>query len=80
MDTLKLNLYPRLNRRSQTAIRRTLGRKGRLYVYRPRPVLLQRLADETGLSPAQVEADLHRERKLILENPGALIYQDFQKL
>ncbi|NJR70220.1 MAG: hypothetical protein HC771_17470 [Synechococcales cyanobacterium CRU_2_2] len=77
---LILRLYHRLNKRSRDAIHRTQGRRGRLYSYQPRLVLLQRLAEETNLPISEVENMLHDERAQILANPGAPIYQDFSQL
>lgn len=76
-DILRLRLYPLLNKRSKDAIRKVTGRRGRLYSYQPRIGLLERLAEQTGMTIAQVEQELHDERQQILANPLALVYQKF---
>lgn len=40
---------------------------GRLYIYRPRGTLLNRLSKETGLTLEQVRSQIDRERQYFLK-------------
>lgn len=48
---------------------RSQWRWGRKYTYTPRIDLLERLADETGMSIDEVRTQLQNEREFILKNP-----------
>jgi len=74
---LTLKLYPRLQTNSKRALAREKRRWGRPSVYSPKRELILRLAREVGWTQEKVIEQLLLERKLILENPGALIYPDF---
>lgn len=63
---MNLQLYPRLSTRSRRALTKTKGRFGRVYYYKPRGTLLQRLSSETGLSIEDVYNQLMRERNYLL--------------
>lgn len=63
---MELKLYPRLSTRSRRAMTKTVGRFGRVYYYKPRGTLLQRLSSETGLSIEDVYNQLMKERNYLL--------------
>ncbi len=67
-----LILYPLLNLRSKRAILRTYPPKSRfknkLYIYNPKPILLNRLASQTGMTENQVRQQLLVERRFLLKN------------
>lgn len=65
---MKLLLYRRLSTRSRRAIRKTKGRWGHPYKYRPRGNLMARLAEETGLSQEAVYDQLMKEREFLIQN------------
>ena len=66
----KLILYPLLNKRSKTAIKRKRKRFGHPYLYSPRQILLSRLSQETGMTKEEVFDQLMREREFLLAHPG----------
>lgn len=74
---IRLKLYWRLSRNSRFALQRVKKGWGRAYSYQPQQRLINRLVQETGLSWQQVEKELKQERQLILDNPEAVIYPDF---
>jgi hypothetical protein len=63
---MNLILYPKLNTRSKKALTRKNGRWGKLYIYKPRGRLLERLARETGLTVSQVRSQLEKERQYLI--------------
>jgi hypothetical protein len=63
---MSLTLYPRLSTRSKKALTRKTGHWGKPYNYRPRGILLQRLARETGLTIKQVWTQLEKEREYLI--------------
>jgi hypothetical protein len=65
---MELVLYYRLGTKSKRALVRQKTSWGNLYTYRPRGDLLQRLSQETGMTVAQVSAQLHKERYEILRS------------
>lgn len=64
---MELLLYHRLSTRSKRALLKTKGRYGHDYFYQPRGTLLQRLAQETGMSKDEVALQLLKERRYLLE-------------
>lgn len=52
---------------SKRAMVRAKFRFGRLYTYRPRGTLLDRLSKETGMSKVEVQAQIDRERQYFLK-------------
>lgn len=65
---MALDLYHRLCTRSRRAFKKTKGRWGRQYIYRPRGDLLNRLASETGMSLWDVREKLYEEREEYLKS------------
>ncbi|MEG4396475.1 hypothetical protein [Microcoleus sp. BROC3] len=63
---MNLTLYPKLSTRSKKALTRKNGRWGKLYIYRPRGILLERLARETNLTISQVQLQLEKEREYLI--------------
>ena len=63
----ELLLYHQLSTRSQRAIRKTKGRFGRDYHYSPRGNLLERLAEQNGMTKEEVYHQLVRERQFLLK-------------
>lgn len=63
-------LYPKLSTRSKRAILKIKKRYGRLYHYKPKGILLERLAKETGWTIDQVHDQLLRERAVLLKLKG----------
>jgi len=64
---MTLDLYYRLGTCSRRAITKTRKKYGRPYIYRPRGDLLERLAQETGLSLWDVRQKLYEEREELLQ-------------
>jgi hypothetical protein len=64
---MNLTLYPRLSTRSKKALTRKNSYWGKLYIYRPRGNLLERLARETGTTVNQVRSQLEKEREYLLK-------------
>jgi hypothetical protein len=63
---MNLTLYPKLGTDSKKALTRKTGRWGKPYLYRPRGSLLERLAQETGMSVSQVRSQLEKEREYLI--------------
>jgi hypothetical protein len=59
-------IYPLLGTTSRRAMVREKSRFGRLYVYRPRGNLLDRLSTETGMSKNAVLRQIARERQQLI--------------
>jgi hypothetical protein len=59
---MNLTLYPRLSTRSKKALTRKTGHWGKPYNYRPRGILLQRLARETDSHKTSLDAVRKRAR------------------
>jgi hypothetical protein len=76
-SALRLKLYWLLSRNSRIALQRSKKGWGRASSYQPQDRLVNRLSAETGWSWQKVQRELVRERKLILDNPTAVIYPDF---
>lgn len=76
-SALRLKLYFLLSRSSRIALQRRKRGWGRASSYQPQDRLVNRLSAETGWGWQKVREELARERKLILENPSAVIYPDF---
>jgi transposase len=76
-SALRLKLYWRLSRDSRSALRKSKRGWGRPNYYNPQQRLINRLARETGWSWQKVTQELERERNLLLANPSAVVYQDF---
>lgn len=67
--TQSLILYPLLSTTSKRAIRRKKKKLGHPYFYRPRKILLQRLAAQLGWTEQQVYDRLKEERRFLLQYP-----------
>lgn len=76
-SAIRLKLYWRLSRNSRLALQRTKKGWGRPSQYQPQARLINRLAADTGWSWQKVQRELLKERQLILDNPEAVIYPDF---
>jgi len=63
---MNLTLYPRLSTRSKKALTRKNSYWGKLYVYKPRGLLLERLSRETGMTIYQVRSQLEKEREYLI--------------
>ena len=63
---MNLTFYPKLGTRSKKALTRKTGRWGKPYIYRPRGLLLERLARETGMTVYQVRSQLEKEREYLI--------------
>lgn len=74
---MNLILYPRLSTRSRRAIKRSRGRWGNPYEYRPRGNLVARLAREMGWSREQVYDRLAEERDYLLRRNAAVAPESF---
>ena len=64
--SMEIILYSRLSTRSKRALLKTKKSFGKTYYYSPRGNLLQRLSQETGMSPEQVASQLVKERDYLL--------------
>ena len=76
-SAIRLKLYFLLSRNSQLALQRAKRGWGRPHSYQPQQRLVNRLVQETGWDWRKVERELQRERRLILDNPTAVIYEEF---
>lgn len=76
-SVIRLTLYWRLSRNSRIALRKSKRGWGRPNYYNPQQRLINRLTRETGWSWQKVASELERERNLLLANPSATIYPDF---
>lgn len=64
----KLVIYPLLSTRSKRAIRRKKKKWGHPYYYRPKDILIQRLADDLKWTKAMVREQLEQEREFLLKH------------
>lgn len=66
---MELQVYPRLNRKSQSAMRRRRWRFKNEYEYKPRSHLIRRLVQELGQSEEWVRNRIDEERAFLLRFP-----------
>jgi hypothetical protein len=58
-------IYPLLNLRSKKALRRIKTRFGHTARYQPRPQLIERLKEETGMTEEQILRQIRKEQEYI---------------
>lgn len=64
---MELILFPKLNRKSQAAMKKTKKKYGHLYRYEPNGQLLKRLSQEMGMSLTEVREQLIKEREYLIK-------------
>jgi predicted DNA-binding protein YlxM (UPF0122 family) len=65
---MELKLYWKLGTQSRRAIKRKYKSYGRLYTYKPRADLLDRLSEEFNISRQEVYDQLIKEREYIFKH------------
>lgn len=63
--SMKLVIFPLLNKRSKTAIERVRKKFGHPYYYKPKQILINRLMQELSMSEDEVLEQLRKEREYL---------------